>query len=202
MRQSLIAAGLVLVLVLGCSDDDDAGIDGEELLRRSEEAMLALSSVRVTLDVDPAAAGESNYQLEVLEFSGPRCVRSLSQPLPDDGTNRGACPCGYVETNADYFVRNEGGLVGGPPNLGGTRAGRFAVDGPRSYEGTSVWLLDYEFRTPSIEGPFTVRRREWIEVNSYRLLRREERNDDRFGSRDLLISTLHDFDRVLAPLCS
>lgn len=195
------------MLVAGCGlfDGGNAGLpEGApapgELLRLSDEAMRALRSLRAETRVVPSVPGNPPYESAV-ELRGTRCVRderSVRQPDPS-----GRCPCGFVELAYEYeafFARAEGGLNLGPPG-GGTAPANLRLLGLEEVDGRQAWVLTYEFRTPSIEGPFTIRRKEWIDRTSFLLLRQEQWDDDPFGVRAHVTTVLSGFDSLPADAC-
>ena len=130
----------------------------DELLRLSDEAMRALWSLRAETRVVPSVAGNPPYE-SAIELRGRRCIRderSVREPDPS-----GRCPCDFVALAYEYeafFARTEGGLNLGPPG-GGTAPANLRLAGLEAIDGRPAWVVTYEFKTPSIEGPFTIRRK-------------------------------------------
>lgn len=206
MRFALLPL-LLLVLVASCSfasaDDDEPPQDAvspDEVLRRSDEAMDALLSFRVTTRVVPSVAGNPPYET-AYDIRGRSCVLPAGQ-MPQVQPN-GACPCGEQPSVHDlpFFNRAKGGQPFGPPFAGGTLASNLRLEREETLDGRRAWVLSYEFKTPSIEGPFTIWRSEWIDKETYLLLRQEQTDDDRFGVRAQVTSVLSHFDALPFPAC-
>ena len=182
----------------GAPPADAPALDG--LLRLSDEAMRALRSLRAETRAVPSVAGNPPYE-SAIELRGRRCIRnerSVREPDPS-----GRCPCGFVELAYEYeafFARAEGGLNLGPPG-GGTAPANLRLAGLEAIDSRAAWVVTYEFKTPSIEGPFTIRRKEWIDRESLLLLRQEQWDDDPFGVRAHVTTVLSGFDALPADAC-
>lgn len=178
-----------------------AEVSPEEVLRRSDEAMRASKSFRAVTKVVPSVPGNPPYDL-AYEFRGTRCVVPAGS-VPKVEPN-GACPCGANQIAVDhtaFFDRAKGGQPFGPPFAGGTSPANIRLENIERVDGRSARVVTYDFRTPSEEGPFTVWRKEWIEQGTFRLLRQEQWDDDRFGVRAHVTTMLSAFDALPMPAC-
>jgi hypothetical protein len=195
-------------LLMGCSlfGDDGARLPADapaaaDILQRSDEAMRSLKSFRAVTRVVPSVPGNPPYE-NAFDFRGPRCILPAGK-VPAVEPN-GACPCGPEGLPQDYspfFDRVKGGRLFGPPYAGGTPAEHLRLERSETLDGRKAWLISYDFQTPSIEGPFTIWRREWIEQDTYIVLRQEQTDDDAFGVRARVTSVLSLFDELPAPPC-
>lgn len=89
-----------------------------------------------------------------------------------------------------FSERSRGGLSdGGESRMGSTGPTDFRVD-TSDYEGVPVWVLSYSFKSPSIEGPISVYRVEWIERATGKLLRQEQWVADPFGATGQTVTVI------------
>jgi len=203
-----VLAAVLALMSSSCPIFDDDGArppadapPAEEIQRRSDEAMRGLTSFRAVMKVVPSVPGNPPYE-SAHDFRGTRCILPAGQ-TPKVQPN-GACPCGPEQLQQDYgtfFDRAKGGQPFGPPYAGGTAPTNLRLEKTEAIDGRTAWVVSYEFKTPSIEGPFTIWRREWIEVDSFLLLRQEQTDDDRFGVRARVTSVLSHFNALPMPLC-
>jgi hypothetical protein len=158
----------VCIAASACHGSDSAGrlptaspapeFSGEQILRRSDEAMARLTSVRMTYREDPSSPG-SDYTETLLN-----------------------CPPDNVGYFAPFYPRINGGLRDDPPVFGESAAMNIALARSEVVGGQQIWVIQYNFIAPSIEGPFDVFRTEWIATDSYLLLKQESRDNSPFGA--------------------
>jgi len=162
--------------------------------------MTELTFVSVAADDRPTVSGRRPYHDE-LEFRGPRCLRNARSAAGPPTAN---CPCGWIELTAPYahyFDRASGGVFGPGPQLGATTATGVRYLRWEKYDGRHAYVIAYEFKAASVEGPFNVFRTEWIDASTLLLLRQEQEDDDPFGVRAHVTATLSEFDARPAPPC-
>jgi hypothetical protein len=187
--------------IVGGATDLDASQSPLEILQRSDDAMRNLKSFRAITKVVPSVPGNPPYE-SAYDFRGAGCILPAGQ-VPNVQPN-GSCPCGHEQLQQDYptfFDRAKGGRPFGPPYAGGTEPANPRLEKLEAIDGRAAWVISYEFKTPSIEGPFTIKRREWVEVESFVLLRQEQTDDDPFGVRARVTASLSQFDALPTPPC-
>jgi hypothetical protein len=80
--------------------------------------------------------------------------------------------------------------------LGATAATEVRLLRREVHAGREVYVIAYEFKEASFEGPFTVSRVEWIDTATLLLLRQEQDDDDPFGVQAHVTAT---FSEMQAP---
>lgn len=204
MFRSVVLVVVIGVLLTGCElSTAPTSLTAAEILRRSDEAMARLTFFRATVDIRPTVSARP-ATTDVIELHGPVCLRNAHGVLQPQ-TASANCPCGWSELASPYrpyFRRAQGGILGGPPYAGATPATNLRIEGTERHQGVQAWALSYEFKTPSIEGPFTIWGKEWVAVDTFLLLRQEQRDNDRFGVRAQVTSVLFDFDGPRTKECT
>ncbi len=135
-------------------------LNAEQILRRSDEAMARLTSVRVTFHEDPSTPGSDSTET------------LLNCPRGD---------IGYFAPSP-FYPRINGGLRDDPPIFGESAAMNITLARSELVDGQQIWVIQYQFIAPSTEGPFDVFRTEWIAADSYHLLKQESRDNDPYGA--------------------
>jgi hypothetical protein len=172
----LIAVAGAYLLLRGGSEGAEAITDGFELLRRSDQAMAGIGSLRVLVTVYPpppafpGAPGEwpESYSKDLIDG---RCVSS-------DRTSDG-CSCDAAQQDWPYTDRlSSGGLLLAGPGVATSPPQNARIVGVGLIEKRPMWVLDYDIEAERDSGPYTVRRREWIDKENFLLRRQEERERD------------------------
>lgn len=176
-----------------------------EVLQRSDEAMNELRSMRLHWEVQ-AREGSRPLPFENSDerFAAPdrmaRVVRYDDHPPiesiwigGDRWSRSGEKPWEHDELREPFdwpsfeHLFLEGDRRGGPVR-------NVVVEDEELIEGEDAWVISYEHRARSFEGPFDVFSKEWIHRNSYRMVRAEYYNTDPWGSSGVEIYRFYDFD--------
>ena len=225
LGMALVVAAGVALLVWGLvrTDGDGPGtvpVNLVELLRRSDEAMNSTGTYRFryeevafdgdeaggilgdhrgaavlpdklcTYDSDPDGIFASEHirigsQEWIRQRSTTWAIVDESYPTPDVG-----------------FAHAEGGLLESGWLAGGTSPSEVRLAGQEEVGARPAWILEYQYRRPSIEGPFDEFAKLWIDQGTYRVLKKELRDNDPFGVRSLRRWTYSDFgspNRIAPP---
>ena len=150
------------------------------LLERSDAAMAQVIRVTVEEAAWPHRA----------EYGEPWVQTAWYEP--DTSWFAAEAPDGRLECTErgperPFTQRALGGVFGSGPTMGATAPERFEL-AEGELDGLEVWILTYRYRAPSIEGPFEVRRTDWIAKSGNRLYRSEYEQFDPFGFRGILVS--------------
>jgi hypothetical protein len=168
----------------------------EEILRRSDEAMAALSSFSVEESLD----GE-RLEIDGYLHRGTDCAFDDVHPrlLPAV-----YCVCGSPPYTVSYFHART--LLGDPEIYNVPDGARPIHDlrlrGIDFVDGRQVWVFTYRFTLPGVEGPVPFERREWIDMHSFLLLRlRDKIGDPLEQGHQTLKFRLYGFDEDPPPYC-
>lgn len=156
-------------------------LTAEQVLARSDSVMAGPHTYRVQQVFRPASPQIPGiwWTFDVREALTVRTVYRAS-----DGDEL-AVDCDRWNTLRKplFSERTLGGLgPGGESRFGSTPPMNFALDIADLGDGTEVWVVSYDFRSPSVEEPIAVYRVEWIARDTFRLLRQEQWVEDPFGS--------------------
>lgn len=182
------------------STDEALGI-----LRRSDEAMNALRSAssRWEARAQNGAAGEPFAESELRYVAPDRMSRvTRYRDLPvyrtvrigrDRWTRSDEDPWEHARMDASYawprFWRYQR-----EPTDWRSAIQSVVVERQEALDDRPAWVLSYEQRVMSEEGPYDVFTTEWIEIETHRLLRSESTDTDPWGSRALSVTEFADFD--------
>jgi len=220
MRAGAIGlTALALLLSIGCASGGSKAVpptltasatpapSAREIIQRSNDAMNALQSVRVTTEVRPPDLNGSRK--EVGEFVSPNrahFVRTSPQDvfksetivIASDAWERYEPDGEWLsspEASQPFawpdFLRLEPriGISGEPLPVTEPSILREEAVGDRP-----AWVASYSYQEPSFEGPFNVFVTEWIEKETYLLLREEHYDDDPYGVQARVTDVYFDFD--------
>ena len=190
--------------------------------------MNGLTSLRVTVDVRPSVAGIPVFKhveeyltaerarfiyLDPIEGGRETCIIGIAhlERSRDQSGNWGLWegkdplprPFSWPDIFPEALQRTAGGLAWVEEALRefATAATNVAIKREEDYGGRPAWVISYEFRTVGEEGAFTIWRTEWIAKDSFLLLRQEQRDNDPFGSRSLIVRLYGDFDAPITIEC-
>ncbi len=127
--------------------------------------MQQLAYLSVSVDVRPFIAHKPASN-GVIQMKGSRCIRNARSAWDSPATAN--CPCGWAELPApyaNYFDRASGAAFGPPPHAGATAATNVRVLRRESYAGRTAYVLRYEFKAATVEGPVNIYRTEWIDAD-------------------------------------
>ena len=138
-----------------------------ETLRRSDAAMANVGFIRVE-QTDTGANSQHPGEIEVWQYEdgqvriaaggGDACTWFPS------GSGAGRSPA--------FSERSQGGVDSTSP-MSGTLPDAFEQR-TDAYDGHDVYVVSYHFKAPSIDGLYDVWETDWIDRNSYRLVRYEQ----------------------------
>jgi len=183
-----------------------------EILRRSDEAMNQLCSLRVRSEIRPTVAAELNLpSVRFDEYVAPDRAHYATHSEQDELQYEA------IQIRGDLWTRT--GLGGwqyqrinvplawprydraapraGPPSPNGVDRGpleNLRLVGQEKLGGATAWVVSYSYQAPSTEGPFDVFVTEWIAEDTYLLLRQRQRDNDPFGVQPQVTADYYDFD--------
>ena len=118
--------------------------------------------------------GEESPGLVVREYLGDEVRYATSGAAEVD--------CGTSEVwDPPFTQREEGALVSYRGQTGATAPEVIELLDAETIGGPDAWIVRYRFTWPSEEQPIPVERTEWIDQDTYRLLRVEEEQYDPLG---------------------
>ncbi len=146
-------------------------LSAAEMLYASDLAMRTVSEVRVA----------------ITQTLPDGSVSSTAERRPDLSHDVKPDECDLQSVIRQYADRSAGGLGRQCLDPAFERGVTPAIDirfiGEAAVDGVDAWVLWYRFEAPSVEGPFTRWRTEWIAKSDLRLLRQVEENDDPYAPR-------------------
>jgi hypothetical protein len=155
---------------------------GAEILQRSVDAMRTVTAVYESR-LYPRSGGSEDGAVVGFHDGQVRSMWPVYTSLPS---------CQF----RDYdfaLARRTGGAYG---RIGrGTAPDSIELLGTVDYEGVTAWKIRYRFTSPSIEGPFPVERTEWIDTETFHVLRAEREQVDPFGFIGQVAEVARSFDR-------
>jgi hypothetical protein len=185
-------------------------LTAREIIERSNDAMNRLQSARVTTEVRPAVAPELNASWnEVDQFVSPNRAHFVRTALPDGRLLE------TIVVGNDAWMRTEpdGGWISGPragdpvgwPQFHRLQPRTGLLDEPLPVTEPLVlreevigdrqaWVVSYSYQEQSEKGRFNVFITEWIEKETYLLLRDEHYDDDPLGDQARFTDEYSDFD--------
>lgn len=161
----------------------------EEVLARSDNVMAGQHTFRVSQVFRPASSEIPGiwWAYDVRDTLNVRTVYRAS-----DG-NALSIDCERWNTLRKplFSERTLGGLsADGESRFGATGPTNAGVDAIEYVDGKPAWVVSYQFKSPSVEEPIAVYRVEWIERDTYRLLRQEQWVEDPFGSTGQTVTVI------------
>ena len=165
----------------------------QDILKRSDSAMNRLASLRVDSEFQPTVAPERNRpSFQTYEYVAPNkehfTVRSVEGTVTyesikiglDHWYRRGEVPWTheFMTKPAAWpnYSRSQQGFI---PMSGPTQNIRLV--GEEEIGGEPAWTISYTFQVFSFEGLYDVFVTEWMSKETSLLLRRDYRDNDRFG---------------------
>lgn len=159
----------------------DPELTAEEVLARSDNVMAGLHTYRVEQVFRPASFDIPGIWW-TFDVRGTLNVRTVYRA--SDG-NELTVDCDRWNTLRKplFSERTLGGLgPDGESRFGSTAPMNLQLEAIGLDDGTAAWVVSYDFKSPSVEEPIAVYRVEWIERDTFRLLRQEQWVEDPFGS--------------------
>lgn len=157
----------------------DEPLDGMGILRRSDVAMADAGYV-ITESYARDREGRPVEPRVVVQETHGNAVRFLA-------TTHAQAECiGQDARVAPFALRERGALAFYPPREGEPDRGATAPEDveilrEEQYEGKDAWIIRFQYRLPSIEGPYPREHTEWVAKDDFRLLRQEIETYDPFG---------------------
>jgi hypothetical protein len=173
--------------------------DARAILRLSDETMRAILTYRYTEQFASEQPGPAFFI-----FRDDRCVLEEGDEVHPKLRGVLFCSCEHP-TSAfvpEFFERSLSGNaeVLGMPG-GGKPISELQVEGTEILDGRSMWVLSYRYTSPGIEGPVPIRRREWIDSESFVLTRMDVQVDGAAGGSQAVTLRVFDADREPPSAC-
>lgn len=175
---------------------DDLTVSARELLARSDEAMRALTYLRVST----GHVWEGGICAGITELASPGRLRPVAQGcsrLGDDGVwtySDETDPEGPLSASAETFDR-----IYGPDQFvwshgNDTTAQDVRVIGTTTVDGRPAWVIWYRRVVYGVEGPVRVWYTEWLDRDTLWLLRQASTTDDPLGQPVGAVSSFSSFN--------
>lgn len=186
---ALVLVGGLAILVLvraKSSTGDTSSLTPAEIVRRSGEAMAAISLLRVESAKWPIVPLEDTvFGIDVVEYT-----RDTARQIHSPVFVRPGCPA--QDFNHMVFTNRErGGFAYYDQSYakrGATGPADFELLREETIDGEEAWVVRYSFTFPSIETPVRIEDTEWIAKSDYRLLRQERLYLDGQGFSGQIVS--------------
>lgn len=176
----------------------DLTMSAADLLRRSDEAMLALDFVRVFSSDDREECFGLSELVEpgYLQRLTAVCIRVIGGVRTYSEESDSPSPPYESE---DTFYRSVGRPRAYNPDSDDTSAQDVRVIGTASIDGRDAWVIWYWKAFASFEGPFRLWYTEWIDRETFWLVRQTTTSDDPLGSALGPSIVLYDFNEPSRP---